>query len=107
MARAFGALALGGLPKPRPRQIIAAMFLTEFAMSQRFPTYFISHGGGPWPWLRDMRRMFSNLEGSPARGPSELPAGPQGVLSISAHGEGPAFAGMSSRRPPMVYDYSG
>jgi aromatic ring-opening dioxygenase catalytic subunit (LigB family) len=83
------------------------MFLTEFAMSQRFPTYFISHGGGPWPWLRDMRRMFSNLEASLARIPSELPAVPKAVLSISGHWEGRDFAVMSSPRPPMVYDYSG
>ena len=25
------------------------------------PTYFISHGGGPWPYVPDMRAMFSNL----------------------------------------------
>ena len=25
-------------------------------MTDRLPTYFISHGGGPWPWLPDLRR---------------------------------------------------
>ena len=29
----------------------------------RLPTYFISHGGGPWPWLDgDFRRQFDRLE---------------------------------------------
>ena len=30
----------------------------------RMPTYFISHGGGPWPWMPDWRAMFKNLEAS-------------------------------------------
>ncbi len=24
----------------------------------KMPTHFISHGGGPWPWLPDMRKML-------------------------------------------------
>ena len=30
----------------------------------RLPTYYISHGGGPWPWLPQMRAQFRNLEAS-------------------------------------------
>ena len=31
----------------------------------RLPTYFISHGGGPWPWLDGpFRRQFEQLEAS-------------------------------------------
>ena len=29
-------------------------------MTTRMPTYFISHGGGPWPWLPDMRQMLES-----------------------------------------------
>ena len=32
------------------RRIYAAITQKEAAMP-RLPTYFISHGGGPWPWL--------------------------------------------------------
>ena len=33
-------------------------------MTATLPTYFISHGGGPWPWLPDMRKMLGKLEAS-------------------------------------------
>lgn len=72
------------------------------------PTYFISHGGGPWPWIPDMRAAFANLEESFKRLPGELPEKPSAVLMISGHWETPdAFAVMHSPRPPMVYDYHG
>ena len=32
---------------------------------QRLPTYFVSHGGGPWPWMRDMTGgRYDRLEAS-------------------------------------------
>ncbi len=76
-------------------------------MSKPLPTYFISHGGGPWPWLPDMRRMLATLEVSLARMPEEIGAVPKAVLMISGHWEGPEFAVMASPNPSMVYDYSG
>lgn len=33
-------------------------------MSTKLPTYFISQGGGPWPWVPRMRETFANLEHS-------------------------------------------
>ena len=72
----------------------------------RQPTFFISHGGGPWPWLPDMRRMLGNLEASLAGIPQQLPEVPRAILMISGHWEGPDFAVMASPAPPMVYDYS-
>lgn len=76
-------------------------------MTSRMPTYFISHGGGPWPWVPQMRQGFQVLEQSLARMPSELPAPPNAVLMISGHWEGDAYTVMSSPKPPMVYDYHG
>jgi len=76
-------------------------------MTQRLPTYFISHGGGPWPWLPDMRKMLAPLEASLARMPAEIGTRPKAVLMISGHWEARDFAVMSSAHPPMVYDYSG
>ncbi|MCV2881379.1 DODA-type extradiol aromatic ring-opening family dioxygenase [Actibacterium sp. XHP0104] len=73
----------------------------------RLPTYFISHGGGPWPWIPDMRKMFVNLEASLARMPEEIGEIPKAILMVSGHWEAPEFAVMSSPKPPMVYDYSG
>jgi aromatic ring-opening dioxygenase catalytic subunit (LigB family) len=72
------------------------------------PTYFISHGGGPWPWLDGgFRRQFDRLEES-LRGISASVGGkPRAILVISGHWEEPRFTVMSAERPGMVYDYSG
>ena len=75
-------------------------------MSKRQPTFFISHGGGPWPWLPEMRQKLATLEASLADIPKQLPETPKAILMISGHWEGPDFAVMSSAAPPMVYDYS-
>ncbi len=73
----------------------------------KMPTYFISHGGGPWPWIPNMRRSFAKLEQSLAAMPDDLPETPKAVLMISGHWEDTTFAVMSSPKPPMVYDYYG
>jgi aromatic ring-opening dioxygenase catalytic subunit (LigB family) len=73
----------------------------------RQPTFFISHGGGPWPWIDDMRAAFAPLERSLAAIPSQLPAPPKAVLMISGHWEAREVRVMHSARPPMVYDYGG
>jgi len=71
------------------------------------PTYFISHGGGPWPWIADMRRQLASLETSLARMPEEIGQVPKAILVISGHWEAQDFSVMTSANPPMVYDYSG
>ncbi len=73
----------------------------------RMPTYFISHGGGPWPWMPDWRAMFANLEASFVQMVQDLPERPKAILMISGHWEDDAFAVMTSANPPMVYDYHG
>ena len=73
----------------------------------RLPTYFISHGGGPWPWLANMRQMLASLETSLARMPAEIGTVPKAILMVSGHWEEPDFAVMSSPAPGMVYDYGG
>jgi len=76
--------------------------------NQRFPTYFISHGGGPWPWLkREMPGVYDKLEASLADIPRQIPSAPAAVLVVSGHWKEPEFWVMSSSNPPMVYDYSG
>lgn len=73
----------------------------------RLPTYFVSHGGGPWPWVPEWRARFVNLEAAFARMPSEIGERPKAIIIVSGHWEGAEFAVMSASRPPMVYDYSG
>ena len=76
-------------------------------MSSRLPTYFISHGGGPWPWVPRMREMFRNLEKSFVEMIEDLPERPRAVLMISGHWEADTVEIMASPNPPMVYDYRG
>lgn len=74
----------------------------------RMPVYFISHGGGPWPWLEgDFRRAHNQLEQSLQRLPQELPETPKAILIISGHWEEKDFTIMTNPKPPMIYDYSG
>jgi aromatic ring-opening dioxygenase catalytic subunit (LigB family) len=73
----------------------------------RLPTYFISHGGGPWPWLPNMRQMLATLETSLARMPAEIGEVPKAICMVSGHWEQDDFAVMSAARPGMVYDYGG
>ncbi len=39
----------------------------------KFPTYFISHGGGPWPWVDGMRSLFARTERELAALPARWP----------------------------------
>jgi aromatic ring-opening dioxygenase catalytic subunit (LigB family) len=73
----------------------------------RMPTYFISHGGGPWPWIPNMRQSLHSLEVSLAHMAKELPEVPKAVLMISGHWEADSFAVMTAPKPGMLYDYGG
>jgi len=76
-------------------------------MSQKLPTYFISHGGGPWPWMEDRAEMFEPLAVSLREMSAEFAAPPKAILMISGHWETEIAAVMASPNPPMEYDYYG
>jgi aromatic ring-opening dioxygenase catalytic subunit (LigB family) len=74
----------------------------------RLPTYFLSHGGGPWPWMKDHRPgAYDQLEASLHDVRRELGQAPRAVLMISGHWEADRFLLSSAASPPMVFDYSG
>jgi len=73
----------------------------------RLPTYFISHGGGPWPYMEDLRAQLHVLEASLEDIPRQLGAVPEALLVISGHWDEDDFTVMAAPKPPMVYDYSG
>ena len=76
--------------------------------ADRLPTYFISHGGGPWPWMKEqMGGVYDRLEASLARMPADIGRTPRAVLMLSAHWEAPQFTVQTHARPPMLYDYGG
>ena len=72
------------------------------------PTYFISHGGGPWPWMKhEMAGQYDHLEAALREMPRQLGATPRAVLMVSAHWEERVFTVMTHPSPPMIYDYGG
>jgi aromatic ring-opening dioxygenase catalytic subunit (LigB family) len=72
------------------------------------PTYFVSHGGGPWPWMKDMYgATYAALEASLVDIRRQVGARPKAVLVVSSHWETEAFTVSSGVAPGMIYDYGG
>lgn len=81
---------------------------TTSTTNSRLPTYFISHGGGPWPWMKaEMGDTYAKLEASLADMPRQVGRKPKAILMVSAHWEQPAFTVQANPKPPMIYDYGG
>lgn len=77
-------------------------------MNTRLPTYFVSHGGGPWPWMKEITHgAYDKLEASLQDMPRQLGVRPKAVLVVTGHWEAPEFTLSASPNPPMVYDYYG
>ncbi len=72
------------------------------------PTFFISHGGGPWPWMEEqMHGRYDRLKAALQQMPQLAGVAPKAVLMVSAHWEEPDFTVMAHPNPPMIYDYYG
>lgn len=77
-------------------------------MSTRLPTFFISHGGGPWPWMTaESGRTYDALAAALRRLPQDTGARPRAVLMVSAHWEEREFTVQAHPSPGMIYDYGG
>jgi aromatic ring-opening dioxygenase catalytic subunit (LigB family) len=76
--------------------------------TRQLPTYYLSHGGGPWPYMEDaIRRRFEKLESSLLSIRREWDDAVRAVLVISGHWETSEFAVSSGSWPGMVFDYYG
>ena len=76
----------------------------------RLPVVFAPHGGGPWPFVK--LGFFKDEEeaelASYLRSLRDLPkTPPKALLIVSAHWEEKNPTVMSSKQPPMLYDYYG
>lgn len=75
---------------------------------QPLPTYYISHGGGPWPWMAERgETRFGQLEQSLHAMRREIGEAPRAVLVVSGHWETRGFEISSSPHPTMEFDYYG
>jgi aromatic ring-opening dioxygenase catalytic subunit (LigB family) len=78
--------------------------------SQRQPTLFLPHGGGPcffmdWTWgpADTWHATQRFLEGVAA----SLPEPAKALLVISGHWEEPAFTASAAAKPQLIFDYTG
>jgi aromatic ring-opening dioxygenase catalytic subunit (LigB family) len=77
-------------------------------MTTRLPSYFVSHGGGPWPWMKEQYgAAYDQLEASLADIRRQLGPRPKAVLVVSSHWETEGFMVSSNPAPGMIYDYGG
>jgi aromatic ring-opening dioxygenase catalytic subunit (LigB family) len=77
-------------------------------MPTRLPTYFVSHGGGPWPWMKEQYgQAYAKLESSLVDIPRQIGERPRAVLVVTSHWESEDFAVSSGTAPGMIYDYGG
>jgi aromatic ring-opening dioxygenase catalytic subunit (LigB family) len=84
--------------------------MSTLASTNRLPTLYIPHGGGPcffMEWTMGPRdtwdRMAAYLRGIDA----SLPTRPRALLVISAHWEQSVPTVTTSAMPPMIFDYHG
>lgn len=76
--------------------------------TQILPAYFLSHGGGPWPYMEgEFRHHFDRLEKSLVDMRRELAEQPRAALVISGHWETRGVKISSGAHPGMIYDYQG
>ncbi len=73
----------------------------------RMPTYFISHGGGPWPWMPERHTLYASLAAALADIPRQVGRSPRAILMVSAHWEATTFTVQGAAHPGMLYDYYG
>lgn len=76
--------------------------------SKRLPAYFVSHGGGPWPWLEgEIRHAYGELERSLKAILAEVDGLPKAILMVTGHWETSEFLASAGATPGMIYDYGG
>ena len=72
------------------------------------PTYYLSHGGGPWPWMMSTSgHLYRVLDASLKDMARQLGERPKAILVVTAHWETPVFTFSTAERPRMIYDYGG
>lgn len=83
---------------------------TSASVTTRMPVVFLSHGGGPWPFIEMGMRARGGMEELEAylRSVGSVPrVAPKAVLVVSAHWEERVPSVMMHPHPPMLYDYYG
>ena len=77
-------------------------------MTDRLPTVFIPHGGGPFPYMEwRPADMWEDLTAYLKRLPQDIGQTPKAILIVSAHWEETDFTIQTKPAPALFYDYYG
>jgi len=79
-------------------------------MSNRTPTFFIPHGGGPcffMDWTMGPPDTWDTMAAWLKAMPDAVGRKPDAIVVISAHWEEPEFTVTTSPNPPLLFDYYG
>jgi aromatic ring-opening dioxygenase catalytic subunit (LigB family) len=71
------------------------------------PTYYIPHGGGPWPFMPERAAMLGSLTAFLRGLLTDAGTLPRAVVVVSGHWEEPVPTVSSRRDYSMFYDYYG
>jgi aromatic ring-opening dioxygenase catalytic subunit (LigB family) len=71
------------------------------------PTYFVPHGGGPWPFMPEMAAAHGTLPAFLGGLLADAGARPRAIVVVSGHWEEPVPTVSSRGDYSMLYDYSG
>ncbi len=79
--------------------------------TERMPTVFLPHGGGPWPFMDDSlfgtKESWAHMRTYMEELSMVTPETPRAILLVSAHWEAERPTLQTSPNPPMYYDYGG
>jgi aromatic ring-opening dioxygenase catalytic subunit (LigB family) len=79
-------------------------------MTERAPSFFIPHGGGPcffMDWTMGPADSWDRMGGWLRNMSKSVGPKPDAILVISAHWEAPVFSVTSAANPSLIYDYYG
>lgn len=76
-------------------------------MTDRQPSLYIPHGGGPCFFMDDPHGVWTGMEAFLRGLPDLLPARPRAILIVSGHWETDGFAFTGTAKPDLIFDYHG
>src|ERR1700678_1501809 len=71
------------------------------------PTYYIPHGGGPWPFMPERAAALGDLTAFLRGLLADAGATPRAIVVVSGHWEEPVPTVSARADYAMLYDYSG
>lgn len=76
-------------------------------MTQKLPSLYIPHGGGPCFFMDDPHGMWTGMAAYLRAITESLPEMPKAILVVSAHWETQGFAVTGAANPDLLFDYYG